>query len=453
MTEKNKTIVLIIVILGVLFIFFGNQFFYANADLSRAVEEKRERLEKELKENEKAQAELRGKISQFQAQGASLERDIALLSAEIRQAQLKIEEKNIIIQQLGKEIGQKEETIDSLEAKMKRSKESLAELIRKTNESDHYSLVEILLQKDDLSDFFVDVDAIDSVKRSLGNLFEEIRVVQGETKEEKVVLGQKQDAEIDARKEIEKQKRIIEEKEAQKQRLLDINKSTEQTYNSILQTRIQRAAQIRAELFALRDTAPIPFGDALKYAEAAEKATGVRPAFLLAILKQESNLGQNVGTCNRPGDPESKKWYNIMPGPNDNSWRDDQTIYLRITKALGLDHESMPLSCPWQGGWGGAMGPSQFIPTTWDAYDNRVASALGKSLANPWNPQDAFMASAYYLADLGAGSQTYTAERTAALKYYAGGNWNKPQNAFYGNQVMGHAQDIQENMINPLKNI
>ena len=141
-----------------------------------------------------------------------------------------------------------------------------------------------------------------------------------------------------------------------------------------------------------------------------------------------------------------------MPGPNDNSWRDDQTIFLALTKQLGLDPETVPLSCPWQGGWGGAMGPSQFIPTTWNSYAPRVASTVGVGTADPWNPEHAFVASALYLADLGASAGGFTAERTAALKYYAGSNWSNPQNAFYGNGVMGHASTIQ-NTIDELKGL
>ena len=38
-------------------------------------------------------------------------------------------------------------------------------------------------------------------------------------------------------------------------------------------------------------------GDALVYAQEAGKKTGVDPAFILAILQQESNLGANVGSC------------------------------------------------------------------------------------------------------------------------------------------------------------
>ena len=47
------------------------------------------------------------------------------------------------------------------------------------------------------------------------------------------------------------------------------------------------------------------------------------------------------------------------------------------------------------------------------------------------------------LAELGADNGGYTAERTAALKYYAGSNWNKKANAFYGNSVMSKSVKIQ----------
>jgi membrane-bound lytic murein transglycosylase B len=110
---------------------------------------------------------------------------------------------------------------------------------------------------------------------------------------------------------------------------------------------------------------------------------------------------------------------------------------------LGLDPDTTPLSCPWGNGWGGAMGPSQFIPTTWQAYEARIASAVGVRTPNPWDPEHAIMATAIYMKDLGAAAGGYTAERTAALKYYAGGNWNLPQNAFYGNGVLAHATEMQ----------
>ncbi len=400
-------------------------------------------LEEELQKVEVLIAEQQTIVNEAKRQTASVERDITILDAQIKGAELKIRAKEVSISQLGNDISKKTDTITSLEEKIERGQASLAELLRKTGQQDDISLVEIMLTNDNLSSFFDSINSFDSVSNSLQDLFEEIRTTKTSTEGEREILTDRKIAEADAKKAIEGERDTIRRLEQEKQGILSITRQTEAAYTAVLAERQRRAAEIRAALFALRDTSAIPFGDALKYAESASGVTGVRPAFLLAILTQESNLGENVGTCNRAGDPEEKKWYNIMPGPDDNSWRDDQAIFLDLTKQLGLDPETVPLSCPWQGGWGGAMGPSQFIPTTWNSYASRVAQALGKSVADPWNPQDAFMASALYLSDLGAGAGGYTAERTAALKYYAGSNWSLAKNAFYGNGVMSHAATLQ----------
>jgi hypothetical protein len=124
-----------------------------------------------------------------------------------------------------------------------------------------------------------------------------------------------------------------------------------------------------------------------------------------------------------------------------------------ITASVGRDPYKTLVSCPIGGyGYGGAMGPAQFIPSTWNLMKNRVASALGKTAADPWNPRDAFMASAIYLADLGASGGAYTAERTAACKYYGGGRACTNVTSPYGNSVMKKADNIQKNMIDVLQN-
>jgi membrane-bound lytic murein transglycosylase B len=118
--------------------------------------------------------------------------------------------------------------------------------------------------------------------------------------------------------------------------------------------------------------------------------------------------------------------------------------FKRITKSLGLDPDTTPLSCPIGNGWGGAMGPAQFLPSTWESFKSRITQVTGNNPPNPWDAQDAFAAAGLYLSDLGASGGRASAERRAALKYYAGGNWDKPSNAFYGDQVMAKAADYQE---------
>jgi peptidoglycan hydrolase CwlO-like protein len=424
------------------------------AQSSDAVAQRQAQLQAELDATNKDIEYWAKTLSDKQSETASISRDIAILNAKIAEAKAKIKAKNISIQQLGKDIGEKTVMIGNLSEKIDRQHDSLAGLLRRTNEIESYSLAELVLSKKEFSDFFIELDSFNSVKRSLNESVAEVRETKGEVEVEKDTLSKKQAAETDARKVIETEQRQIQKNEAEKKDLLAINKNQEKGYQLILGDRQKKAAQIRSALFSLRDTAAIPFGTAYNYALEVQKKTGVRPAFLLAILTQETNLGENVGQClmtnfingDGVGKNTGKPIKGIMkPG------RDIQP-FLDLANRLGFDPKTKPVSCPQAGGYGGAMGPSQFIPSTWAGMEKRIAKAAEVSIPDPWIPRDAFFASAIYLADLGAGSGGYTAESTAAAKYYAGSAW-KTRGQTYASSVMKHAQNIQENMIDPLQNL
>lgn len=434
---KNKSVVYI-------FTYFFIATFLVFGTVSAQSSE--EQLKKELEKTEQEIKQQEAILNQQKEKSNVILGEVNKLTTQIKTVQRNIDAKNSVIKEIGSDISIKDQTVSQLNNKLDRSTEILAEIVRAKNKVDDVSLFEIVTAYENLSDFFVSVDSVITIQSAIDELLDQIRELRGLTEEEKKKLEEKKIREQDIKAKIESEKKQVAVKEAEQKNLLAASKAVEKTHEQELAAKRAKANQIRSALFKLRDTQGISFDDALKYATAASKATGVRTAFILAILKQESNLGTNVGTCNRAGDPEEKKWYNIMPGPTSGSWRDDQTIYLEIVKKLGRDPETTPLSCPIGNGWGGAMGPSQFIPATWKGYAGRVASSLGVSTADPWNPQHAFMATAIYMSDLGAGAQTYSAEHTAALKYYAGSNWSLPQNQFYGNQVMGHATTFQDNI-------
>jgi hypothetical protein len=462
--------------LAIVFLFvtalLSSSFYLVNAQSSAEIEACKnpqdtteEKLCAELDRILEEEKAVEASLTNQKAQSATISRDLNIITGQIQKAVLDIDKKNIAIKQLDKDISLREQTVSQLNEKMARGKIALAQLVVQTNRLDEISLVEKMLSEDNLSNFFIAVDNYATVQRSLDSLFDEIRDIRGLTEEEKAKLKNKQDAERDVKAEIEGQKRTIEVKEDEKSLLLSFSKQSEATYEQVLAEKRERAGQIRSALFRLRDTEGISFGEAVSYAKAVGNRTGVRPALILAILKQESDLGNNVGTCNRAGDPENKKYYSIMPGPlhysnylaagssctyaeSPCSWRDDQTEFKRITKALGRDFETQPLSSPIAsvGGWGGAMGPSQFIPTTWASYEARVASAMGVGIADPWNPEHAFTATALYMADLGAANGGYTAEHTAAAQYYAGSNYTTSYGQSYGTSVLNHAAGYQQQL-------
>jgi len=388
---------------------------------------------------------------------ASLQNDAAVLQAKINEAKAFIKQRQIQIQQLTSQISLKTQTISQLEDQINAGKESLAGILRSTNELDEYSLVEAMLSNKNLSQFFEDFDSYNSIKISLQNKFNEIRTLQGKTDSERSALDQKRTAEADTQASMETQKKKVEIDEAQKQQLITINKTQEKTYAQVIAEKQAKAAQIRAALFSLRDSAGIPFGDALKYATLASQKTGVRPALILAILTQESDLGKNQGSClvNNldTGDGAGKNtgtfFEQVMKAPR------DTVPFENITNRLGKDWKMTPVSCPpgtiWSGsrGYGGAMGPSQFIPSTWELFKDRLGSSLGISgdSVNPWNPEHAILATAMYMADLGASGGGYTAEIKAACKYYGTGG----SNCTYGKQVLAKVDNIQLTMIDPLE--
>ena len=387
-------------------------------------------------------------LNKTKAESASFSRDITALTAKINVAQANIKAKNIAITNLSKDIATKESQISVLNNRIYKGKQAVAEILRKTNEINSFSLAEALLSNKNLSEFFVDIDTYASTEKALEELFADLRDTKALTEAEKADLAKKRDAEAAARAAIETSKREVEKSQSEKKVLLAINQNREKSYAQVLAEKQTKAAQIRAVLFPLRDAGPIPFGTALQYAQNASRQTGVRAAFILGIFATESGkgkdgtFGRNVGQClltNNPnkGDGKGKNtgtpFSQVMKGSR------DVNPFLEITQELGIDAYSQPVSCPQSGGYGGAMGPAQFIPSTWSLLKSRIATAAGKSVPNPWDPSDAFTAAALYLSDLGA----LSSERTAACRYNGGGTVCTARTADYGDTAIANAERIQ----------
>src|SRR3989338_2662696 len=356
--------------------------------------ERRAELEKELADIEKQIASQKVILDGKQRERVSLERDVDILNAEIKQAQLSIKARNLVIQRLTSDIGSKSKTIGELGDKLNREKDALAEIVRRTHAMDSFSIAEVALSREDLSDFFLDVDSFQAIKSSLHQSYESVSQNKKETEDVKATLEDKKADEVELKLIQELQKKRVEEKELEKKKLLADTKGQEKAYQAILADKEKSAASIRTALFSLRNSAAIPFERAYEYAKVASAKTGVRPALILGIIAEESNLGENVGTGT---------WRVDMKAPRDTE------PFLDITRRLGLDPDKMPVS------------------------------------KNPWYADDAFMATGLLMMDNGADKGIRAAERLAALRYFAGWtNATKPSYAFYGDDVMALADKYQK---------
>jgi peptidoglycan hydrolase CwlO-like protein len=414
--------------------------------------EQEAQLRAELAQVEAEQKKAEADLTTARNQSASLKKDINVLDAKIKAAQLDIKAKNLLIQTLGHDITQKQSHINDLEDHIEKGKETLAQILRKTNEIDDATLLEIIFSQSSVSGFFRDVDTFQDIGKGLESTFEQLRSDKSTTVAEKSALELKQNATMDARYAIEVQQKNIKSDQAEKQELLDASKGNEKAYGKLLAQKQARAAQIRATLFPLAAGKKIEFGLALQYAEEASAKTGVRPAFLLAILAKESDWNANVGGCYLTDYENGNGIYISTGKPASSVMKPSRDVqpFLTITKALGLDPSNTAVSCQQVsvGGWGGAMGTAQFIPSTWMLMKDEIASLLGISgMPNPWNHKHAFMASALYLSNLGASKGGYTAEKNAACRYFSGSSCSKSKAiAGYGDDVIKRAIKIQQDI-------
>lgn len=394
-----------------------------------SVSERQAQLEAQLKAIEEEISQQQVILQEKQRESVSLERDVAILDAQIEKTKLSLQASNLAIRSLEGDISGKENTIRDLDGHLDKQKAALAELIRRTGEMDDYSLVEVALSKEALSDFFIDLDSFSSIQQTLQEVAVEIVETKNTTETQKQALEEKKQEEVNIRQLQQLEQQRLQAAESKKNSLLKETKGQEAVYATMIKQRQQTAAEIRTALFQLQGSAAIPFEKALDYATRAGAKTGVRPALILGIVAEESNLGENVGTGTWTVDMHPTR---------------DVPVFKEITARLGLDPDAMPVSKkPWYG-WGGAMGPAQFIPSTWVLYEDRIAALSGNNPPNPWNPEDAFMAAAILLADNGATDHAYASERLAALRYFAGwANAKKAAYAFYGDDVMDLATKYQ----------
>ena len=389
-----------------------------------------------LEKYEKEISQYEGNIAITQAEQRTLNNKIYLLKQEINKLELEIKKSGLIIKDLEFQVEDTKDSILTTSEKIESSKQMLAEILRSIYEEDQSTVLEILLSGDEISVFFENLVALESLLTKNQDILDNIKELKIDLEGQEQALDQEK-TEWEEMKTIQLlQKQQNQATKGEKEWVLNQTKGEEAEYQKLLAESKEKTAEIRQRIFSLIGVPDAPtFGEALEIAKYVENLTGVRPALLLAVLTQESNIGQNVGQCYLKNPTTGSGTVARTGEELDRVMKPSRDVepFIQICKESGRDPYNTLVSCPMSFGYGGAMGPAQFIPSTWNMYRDRLSSMLGRP-ADPWNIRDAFLAAGLYLKDAGAGKQTYNAEWRAAMIYFSGGT--NPAYSFYGDSVM-----------------
>ncbi|MBI2049883.1 MAG: lytic murein transglycosylase [Candidatus Staskawiczbacteria bacterium] len=393
-------------------------------------------------------------LTKTEQEKKTLQSQVSSLKKKVQNLTYQINQGNVIIKDIGFQIGDTQNSIDKTSLNIEEAEGQITSILRSMYEEDQKSSIEILLEGN-LSDFFDNLVYLEGLNSKVADLLDSTRNLKSYLENQKVKMD-------DERNQLQ---RTVKVQTLQKQESEKIKKEqegylkiTEAQYQKQLlekQEAEKKAAAIRSRIFELLGVAQAPsFGQAYEIAKYASGLTGVRPALILAVITQESNLGKNVGQCYLKN-TQTGAGVKIKTGVSSPRTMNPKTIpyFLEVIKNInerkGLIRNPLetPVSCVMYSngvpyGYGGAMGPGQFIASTWKIYDSKVEAITGR-VADPWDIKDAFLATALYLKD--SGGDKKSGEFKATMNYFSGSSWTKWEE-FYGRSVLsiatGYEKDI-----------
>src|SRR4030042_6781880 len=333
-----KPILLILLIFGLLLPDF---YIFAQEDCGT-----KEECEAMLKQYEEEIAKLEQVIGKTEQEKKTLQNQISSLKSKVKKIDLQIQQSTVLIKDVSYQIKDTEGSIDQTSSQIGNMRNQLAAILQIIYEEDQTSLVEILLSGADISEFFENLMALETLDEKSHDFLQEIKGLKTSLEGQKQSLDtEKGDLESTLKMQT-LQKQESQNVQKQQEYFLQLTETQYQQYLKEKQATEAKAAEIRARIFEVVGITKAPtFGEAYSIAKWVEGLTGVRPAFLLAVLQQESAIGKNVGQCYLSNASTGEgvninsgaSIKNVMKPMGLSGRKGDVEAFLTITKELGMD--------------------------------------------------------------------------------------------------------------------
>lgn len=345
---------------------------------------------------------LQSQIEKAQKAKEALQKNLGIIQSTVSTTQKIINATKTAIVETDKTISQREQDIKNLDNQIILQQELLKSLVQQSYYVQNKPILSVILTEGNLADFFSGSQHLSSLDEKILKLVANINEKKIQVDGDKTELAKKKEAHLE----------VLATKTEQKQELV----ADQVEVQGDIQEKTKTISQLQGELNKLKSQYSAALGksistdDIVEAAKFAADETHINKSFLLGILVQESNKGQNVGGCNYKTSRMTST---------------QLVAFKKITKELGYDYTKQKVSCPSNDykGTGGAMGVPQFMPTTWLGYKSIIASFSGHNPPDPWNLVDGVVAMAAKLSNDGADSKKRFDEAKSYCVYLAGKNW------------------------------
>lgn len=379
--------------------------------------------------NEKIKA-LRQQRDTTAEQAAQIANQVAELQAQLQKTQLQLQQTTLTIKKVQSQQEETTTTITTLQQEIESERQQLKNLIRQLYQKEQESYIRIFFDSFSLSEVLAERALYEELQQRANASIKALKQKEADLNQKQQDLDQQAQDLGQLEDMLAQQKQEAAAQKSAQDQFLQAKKEQQAAFENRIKEAEQAREEIKQQIFRIQGSGDkqveVSLNNAYDMARHAHKLTGVPPALLLAVLKVESNVGNNIGNGRFPDD--------MHPQSRD--------AFIRITAKLGLDPATAQISRrPASGkGWGGAMGAAQIMPATWEGIEPRLEQLLGKSPVNPYELTDAFVATAIFLADRGAADPARTRETVG--RYIAGPNWQ--YYGWYIDKVMAVAREYEQ---------
>jgi murein DD-endopeptidase MepM/ murein hydrolase activator NlpD len=201
-----------------------------------------------LAEIEKEIAKFEGELKEVGAEKQTLQKAVNQLSLERKKVTAEISRTETLISSTDLEINKLILEISRLERDILSSKSAIAENIREQYRSEDSSLIELLLKYHQLSEFWGAFEANETIMNSISIKVEELSSLHTLLEEKRNSNTTKRKDLVSLQSQYGDQHTVLSNNQAERTKLLEVTKSEEKNYQSLLATQKQAKEQIIKEI-------------------------------------------------------------------------------------------------------------------------------------------------------------------------------------------------------------